>query len=198
MTPFAIFAFVLTFGYVIYFAIMITLDLTAKPADGQKNEEEDIYVGDMNDEGVESPKVINEDSGIEGGRLTYTDSVSDDGLRIINPTSTGLPSQDTEEAPADPEPAPGAKEKVTSEELNEENEYGMEDIEPEAQHSMYAEELYSFLNEKHKNSRIIKKENVRDHLSIQSFAWCRCVRHHALLAHVGISQVRRCRLQLGS
>ena len=55
MTPFAIFAFVLTFGYVIYFAIMITLDLTAKPADGQKNEEEDIYVGDMNDEGVESP-----------------------------------------------------------------------------------------------------------------------------------------------
>ena len=164
MTPFAIFAFVLTFGYVIYFAIMITLDLTAKPADGQKNEEEDIYVGDMNDEGVESPKVINEDSGIEGGRLTYTDSVSDDGLRIINPTSTGLPSQDTEEAPADPEPAPGAKEKVTSEELNEENEYGMEDIEPEAQHSMYAEELYSFLNEKHKNSRSIKKENVRDHL----------------------------------
>ena len=140
MTPFAIFAFVLTFGYVIYFAIMITLDLTAKPADGQKNEEEDIYV------------------------VTYTDSVSDDGLRIINPTSTGLPSQDTEEAPADPEPAPGAKEKVTSEELNEENEYGMEDIEPEAQHSMYAEELYSFLNEKHKNSRIIKKENVRDHL----------------------------------
>ena len=96
--------------------------------------------------------------------MTYTDSVSDDGLRIINPTSTGLPSQDTEEAPADPEPAPGAKEKVTSEELNEENEYGMEDIEPEAQHSMYAEELYSFLNEKHKNSRIIKKENVRDHL----------------------------------
>ena len=40
----------------------------------------------------------------------------------------------------------------------------MEDIEPEAQYSMYGEELYSFLNEKHKNSRIIKKENVRDHL----------------------------------
>ena len=51
MTPFVIFAIVLTFGYFIYFAIMITLDLTAKPADGQKNEEEDIDVGDMNDEG---------------------------------------------------------------------------------------------------------------------------------------------------
>ena len=42
MTPFAIFAFVLTFGYFIYFAVMITLDLHAKPANGQKNEEEDI------------------------------------------------------------------------------------------------------------------------------------------------------------
>ena len=60
MTPFVIFAIVLTFGYFIYFAIMITLDLTAKPGDGQKNEEEDIDVGDMNDEGVEAPKVINE------------------------------------------------------------------------------------------------------------------------------------------
>ena len=164
MTPFAIFAFVLTFGYVIYFAIMITLDLTAKPADGQKNEEEDIDVGDMNDEGVESPKVINEDSDIEGGRMTYTDSVSDDGLRIINPTSPGVTSQEEEETSTDPDPASEEKQKVTSEELNEENEYGMEDIEPEAQHSMYAEELYSFLNEKRKNSRIIKKENVRDHL----------------------------------
>ena len=150
MTPFVIFAIVLTFGYFIYFAIMITLDLTAKPADGQKNEEEDIDVGDMNDEGVEAPKVINEESDIEGGRMTYTDSVTEDGLRIINQTNSSVPSQD--------------EEKVTSEELNEENEYGMEDIEPEAQHSMYGEELYSFLNEKHKNSRNIKKENVRDHL----------------------------------
>ena len=164
MTPFAIFVFVLTFGYVIYFAIMITLDLTAKPADGQKNEEEDIDVEDLNDEGVDAPKIINEESDIEGGRMTYTDSVTDDGLRIINPTNSGVPSQDEEEAPIDPAPAPEEKEKVTREDLNEENEYGMEDIEPEAQYSMYGEELYSFLNQKHKNTRIIKKENVRDHL----------------------------------
>ena len=164
MTPFVIFAIVLTFGYFIYFAIMITLDLTAKPADGQKNEEEDIDVGDMNDEGVEAPKVINEESDIEGGRMTYTDSVTDDGLRIINPTNSSEPSQDEDEPTVEPAPVSEEKEKVTSEELNEENEYGMEDIEPEAQHSMYGEELYSFLNEKHKNSRNIKKENVRDHL----------------------------------
>ena len=119
MAPFAIFAFVLTFGYVIYFAVMITLDLTAKPADGQKNEEEDIDVGGLNDEGVEAPKVINEESDIEGGRMTYTDSVTDDGLRIINPTSSVVSSQDEEEAPAVADPAPAKKEKVTSEELNE-------------------------------------------------------------------------------
>ena len=128
MTPFVIFAIVLTFGYFIYFAIMITLDLTAKPADGQKNEEEDIDVGDMNDEGVEAPKVINEESDIEGGRMTYTDSVTDDGLRIINPTNSSVPSQDEDEPPVEPAPVSEEKEKVTSEELNEENEYGMEDM----------------------------------------------------------------------
>ena len=164
MAPFAIFAFVLTFGYFIYFAVMITLDLTAKPADGQNNEEEDIDVGGLNDEGVETPKVINEESDMEGGMMTYTDSVTDDGLRIINPTSSVAASQEEEEEPVDSGHTPEEKKKITSEELNEENEYGMEDIEPEAQYSMYGEELYSFLNEKHKNSRIIKKENVRDHL----------------------------------
>ena len=40
----------------------------------------------------------------------------------------------------------------------------MEDIEPEAQYSMYADEFYDSINEKYKNSRNIKKEIVRDHL----------------------------------
>ena len=83
MTPFAIFAFVLTFGYIIYFAVMITLDLTAKPADGQKNEEEDIDVGGMTDDGVESPKVINETPDLDGGRMTYTDTVTEDELLVL-------------------------------------------------------------------------------------------------------------------
>ena len=152
MTPFAIFAFGLTFGYFIYFAVMITLDLTAKPADGQKNEEEDIDVGGMTDDGVESPKVINEATDLDGGRMTYTDTV------------TEVHSPEEEEPPVDPDPAPEEKEKMTSEELNEENEYGMEDIEPEAQYSMYADDFYAIINERHNNSRNIKKENVRDHL----------------------------------
>ena len=164
MTPFAIFAFVLTFGYIIYFAVLITLDLTAKPADGQKNEEEDIDVGGMTDDGVESPKVINEAPDLDGGRMTYTDTVTEDGLRVVSPTGTTVHSPEEDEPPVDPDPAPEEKEKMTSEELNEENEYGMEDIEPEAQYSMYADDFYAIINERHNNSRNIKKENVRDHL----------------------------------
>ena len=86
MTPFAIFALVLTFGYFIYFAVMITLDLTARPADGQRSEEEDIDVEGMKDDGVEVPKVINETSDIDGGMMTYTDTITDDGLRVVSPT----------------------------------------------------------------------------------------------------------------
>ena len=164
MTPFAIFAFVLTFGYAIYFAVMITLDLTSKPADGQKNEEEVIDVEGMRDEGVEAPKVINEAPDIDGGRMTYTDTITDDGLRVVSPTGTVTASSEEEEPAASPDPVPEEKKKKTSEELNEENEYGQEDIEPEAQYAMYGDEIYASINEKHKNSRIIKKENVRDHL----------------------------------
>lgn len=164
MTPFAIFVFGLTFGYFIYFAVMITLDLTTKPVDGQKNEEEDIDVGGMTDEGVEVPKVINEAPDLDGGSMTYTDTVTEDGLRVVSPTGTIVHSPEEEESPVDSGPSPEEKEKMTSEELNEENEYGMEDIEPAAQYSMYAEDFYAVINERHKNTRNIKKENVRDHL----------------------------------
>ena len=164
MTPFAIFALVLTFGYFIYFAVMITLDLTARPTDGQRSEEEDIDVEGMKDDGVEVPKVINETPDLDGGRMTYTDTITDDGLRVVSPTGTIADVSDEEEPPVDPDPVSEGKEKMTSEELNEENEYGMEDIEPEAQYAMYADDFYAFLNENHKNKRIIKKENVRDHL----------------------------------
>lgn len=60
--------------------------------------------------------------------MIYTVSVTDDDLRIINPTNPSVPSQDEEETPVELSPVPEEKEKVTSEELNEENEYGMEDI----------------------------------------------------------------------
>ena len=164
MAPFTIFAFGLTFGYFIYFAVMITLDLTSKPADDKKNEVEHIDVEGMTDEGVEVPKVINEAPDLDGGRMTYTDVVTEDGIRVVTPSGTMVHSPEEEEPPVDPDPAPKEKEKMTSEELNEENEYGMEDIEPVAQYSMYADDFYASINEKRKNSRNIKKEIVRDHL----------------------------------
>ena len=106
MTPFAIFAFVLTFGYVIYFAVMITLDLHVKPVDGQKAEGEDIDVEGMTDEGDETPKVITEDPDSEGARMTYTDSVDEDGVRVVNPTGTvAIPSEDEEPAEDEEEAA---------------------------------------------------------------------------------------------
>ena len=164
MAPFTIFAFGLTFGYFIYFAVMITLDLTSKPADDKKNKEEYIDVEGMTDEGVEVPKVINEAPDLDGGRMTYTDVVTEDGIRVVTPSGTMVHSPEEEEPSVDPDPAPEEKEKMTSEELNEENENGMEDIEPEAQYSMYADDFYASINEKRKNSRNIKKEIVRDHL----------------------------------
>lgn len=164
MTPFAIFAFVLTFGYLIYFAVLITLDLHAKPADRQQSDEENIDVQGMTDTGEEEPKVIIEDPDFEGGRMTYTDTVTDDGLRVVNPTSPIIQPPEEEEAPVDPDPAPEEKVKSTSEELNEENEIGLEDIEPEPQYAMYSDNFYDYINQKHNNTRIIKKENVRDHL----------------------------------
>ena len=164
MTPFAMFAFALTFGYVIYFAVMITFDLTSKPADDKKNKEEYIDVEGMTDEGVEVPKVINEAPDLDGGRMTYTDVVTEDGIRVVTPSGTMVHSPEEEEPPVDPDPVPEVKEKMTSEELNEENEYGMEDIEPGAQYSMYADDFYASINEKRNNSRNIKKEIVRDHL----------------------------------
>ena len=60
--------------------------------------------------------------------MICTVSVTDDDLRIINPTNSSVPSQDEEETPVELAPVSEEKEKVTSEELNEENEYGMEDI----------------------------------------------------------------------
>ena len=60
--------------------------------------------------------------------MICTVSVTDDDLRIINPTNSSVPSQDEEETPVELAPVSEEKEKVTSEELNEENEYGMENI----------------------------------------------------------------------
>ena len=85
MTAFTIFVLLLTFGYLVYFAVMITLELHKKE-EVQKSDEEVFDVSDMAEQ--EEPTCIeehinNEDNGV----LTYTDELTDDGIRILNPTS---------------------------------------------------------------------------------------------------------------
>lgn len=58
MSPFLIFAIVLTIGYVLYYAAIITMDLNAKPKSGA-SAEENIVVGDSTDDQDEyKPKAV--------------------------------------------------------------------------------------------------------------------------------------------
>ena len=68
MTPFVIFALVLTFAYVVYFTVMITIDLHAKK-DEKKVEEENIDVSEF---AVEAPVVVEESDDPNGGTMTDT------------------------------------------------------------------------------------------------------------------------------
>lgn len=163
MTSFAIFAFILTFSYVIYFAVMITLDLHAKPLDGKTDDVEHIDVEDMSNDYSEAPKVICEDSNMAENGMTYTDTITEDGIRVINPTGAAIAPEEDETSEPTNLVAEGTK-KTTSDELNDENDYGTEDVEPEPQYAMYADDLYAYINKKHNNKREIIKENVRDHL----------------------------------
>ena len=82
MTPFIIFVLILTFGYLIYFTVMITLDLHGKK-DERKVEEENIDVSEFAEE---SPVVVDESDDSQGGALKYTEEVDDDGLRVVTPS----------------------------------------------------------------------------------------------------------------
>ena len=157
MSGFVIFALVLTFGYVVYFAVQITLDLHGKK--GEKSTEEETYdVSDMANE--EQPVAVeerNDDPDLSAP--TYTEHVTEDGLRVLNPTGKSVAvnppvaeesSQETQtELP------------VSSQELNEDNEAHLEHIDPKVQCSFFADEFMQNLNEKH-NKRKIEKKNARD------------------------------------
>lgn len=158
MTPFVIFALVLTFAYVVYFTVMITIDLHAKK-DDKKVEEENIDVSEFAEE---APVVVEESDDPNGGTMTYTEEVDDDGLRVVNPTGNIQPIVFPEDNDA-PEPEQEPEQKATSEELNEENGDHMEQVDPMAQLSMMPDKFMSHLNEKHKQ-RKIERKNAIDHL----------------------------------
>ena len=71
MSPFLIFAIVLTIGYVLYYAAIITMDLNAKPKSGA-SAEENIVVGDSTDDQDEyKPKAVVENP--ETGGFNFLD-----------------------------------------------------------------------------------------------------------------------------
>ena len=158
MTPFIIFVLLLTFGYSIYFTIMITIDLHGKK-DERKVEEENIDVSEFAEE---SPVVVDESDDSQGGALTYTEEVDDDGLRVVTPSGnmvSAVSYEENENTQSEQEPEP----KTTSEELNEENELYMEQIDPKAQLSIVSDTFINKLNEKQKQ-RKIERKNAIDHL----------------------------------
>lgn len=160
MTAFTIFALVLTFAYVVYFAVMITLDLHGKK-DNQKSEEEDFDVSGMTDN-VEEPVAISENlDNAEDTGMTYTEQTDEEGLRVIAPSGNYATESDAQESHVQEETPQSPQ--TTSEMLNEENEAYMEDTDPEYQLSMESDEYFQHLNDRH-NQRKIEKKNVIDHL----------------------------------
>ena len=128
MTAFTIFVLLLIFGYLVYFAVMITLELHKKE-EVQKSDEEVFDVSDMAEQ--EEPTCIeehinNEDNGV----LTYTDELTDDGIRILNPTS-GI-QQSSNVHPEIHE----TTDEPDNDELNEEFNENMEIIDSQAQVSL--------------------------------------------------------------
>ena len=162
MTGFAIFALLLTFGYVVYFIVLITMDLHQKK-DFSKNEEDNFDMPDANEDLEEPKEIAEKQDGADAGFFTYTDQTDDDGLRVVAP-SGNVPSIEPTDTDSELEPtAEPQVESRTSEEINEENEDFMEDIDPGFQLSLVADEYIGELQQKH-NQRIISKTNVIDNL----------------------------------
>ena len=112
MTPFIIFVLILTFGYLIYFTVMITLDLHGKK-DERKVEEENIDVSEFAEE---SPVVVDESDDPQGGALTYTEEVDDDGLRVVTPSGnmdSAVSYEENENTQSEQEPEPNPDQKNT-------------------------------------------------------------------------------------
>ena len=157
MPGFLIVVLVLTFVYVVYFTVMITLDLHSKK-DEKKTDEETIDVSSMDNEEV--PVSVEEhNDGPEGSDMTYTEQVTDDGLRVVIPTG----NKQSNSSPPEEEESKSTQQTTTSAELNKENEENMEEIEAVPQYSFYPDEFMQNLNDKH-NKRKIEKRNAIDKL----------------------------------
>lgn len=118
MTPFLIFAIVLTIGYVLYYAAIITMDLHAKPKDGA-SVEENIVVGDNADDQDEyKPKTVVEN--MEAGGFGFLEEKAE----------SGIPEEEPEEnAQVQEEALPSVEEQSQEEE----NQLSLEEAEDAAE-----------------------------------------------------------------
>lgn len=119
MSGFWIFAIVLTAAYVLYYGIIISIDLYGKPKEQNKDSEEIFEIKDME---FEQPKAVEETSG--GFRISENDG---EGGNKWNETVTRKPTSSPaqEEAPkldATGKPLSPAQEKINETQQN------MEDI----------------------------------------------------------------------
>ena len=98
-------------------------------------------------------------NGPEGSDMTYTEQVTDDGLRVVIPTG----NKQTNSSPPEEEESQLTRQTTTSVDLNKENEENMEEIEVAPQYCFYPDEFMQNLNDKH-NKRKIEKRNAIDKL----------------------------------
>ena len=81
MSPFVIFLIVLTIAYMLYYAAMITIDLTAKPNDDEAKEET-LDTSDMDDGAGYTPKAVIENS--DGGFKVHDFEAQNPGIEPEN------------------------------------------------------------------------------------------------------------------
>lgn len=153
MSPFMIFAVVLTIVYVIYFSAMITYDLYGKkeaPKESAESFDVSSIVGDEEPVNVEEHE--EEPVQDEG----FQKEVTEDGVEIYAPKSDeGKTVEETETS----------EQTMNSAQLNEVCNQGTEDITPDFSFSCTSEPFMNHLNDMYKvNQRKIGKENVRDNL----------------------------------
>lgn len=104
MNGFVIFLIVLTIGYVLYYAAIITIDLTAKPKDDGKKEET-LAMGYMADDMGYTPKTVKESS--DGG-FSVSEDIPETEAEEQTPEPAPQIAEAEEETPETPEPEPGA------------------------------------------------------------------------------------------
>lgn len=120
MSGFWIFAIILTVAYVIYYGIIISIDLYGKPKEQNKDEEETFEFKEIE---IESPKTVEETSG--GFRISENDG--EDGGNKWDETVTRHPETNSEQKEASKLDATGAPLTPAQEKINQ-AEKSMEDI----------------------------------------------------------------------